>query len=188
MFDLIKNWFAGNNSGNTDPEKVTSLKENKKKMDRGDKMQLISTYLSNGSTTFFDDNFRDTNDIVMWIDWGDEEEAMIRYCENVLHTGHLTVIVNDLHDAGLELVIHYKGKAHRLRLSVTPEDRDLTLIALNNALKPDFEIRFCVASGGNDTLGFLPLATAQWQALEQEFGAAVSKYFAPLSIDKPLFT
>ncbi|PSL46563.1 hypothetical protein CLV51_103544 [Chitinophaga niastensis] len=188
MFDLIKNWFARNNSGNTDPAKVTSPKGSEKKMDRSDKMQLIRTYLSNGSATFFDDTFRDTNDIVMWIDWGDEEEAMIRYCENVLHTGHLTVTVNDLKDAGLELIIHYKGKAHKLKLSITPEDRDLTLIALNNALQPDFEIRFCIASGGNDTLGFLPLATAEWQALEQEFGAVVAKYFAPLSINAPLFT
>ncbi|WP_262463682.1 hypothetical protein [Acinetobacter dispersus] len=43
------------------------------------------------------------------------------------------------------MIIPYQGEG---------ADRDTTLKALNKILQPDYEIRFCLASVGSDTLEF----------------------------------
>ncbi|MCW3463899.1 hypothetical protein [Chitinophaga nivalis] len=156
---------------------------------RSDKMQLIRAYLSAPSGDFFETHFFDTSDIVMWIDWGDEEDDMVRYCENVLHTGHLRAEVNALPgEEGWELIIDYKGKTHRIHLTATPQDRDDVLLQLNRILNPDYQVRFCNVSDGSDSLAFLPLTLSQWASLEQEFPEQVEACFTLLSEDHPLFS
>ncbi|WP_228277599.1 hypothetical protein [Acinetobacter dispersus] len=49
------------------------------------------------------------------------------------------------------MIIPYQGEG---------ADRDTTLKALNQILQPDYEIRFCMASDGSDTLAFLPLPSS----------------------------
>jgi hypothetical protein len=69
-----------------------------------------------------------------------------------------------------------------------PEDRHITLCSLNEALKPDYEVRFCIDSNGSDTLSFLPLPTSTWKDLEANYGEAVGQRFYQLKDRPNLFT
>jgi hypothetical protein len=130
-----------------------------------------------------------SNDIVFWVDWRENDENIIEYCENIIKTEKLTASVNDVDDEiGFEIIINYKDVKTKIPYKGKGSDRDTTIITLNEILKPDFEIRFCKFSDNSDTLAFLPLIHAQWIELEKEFGKQrVSKHFVEISKDSVLF-
>src|ERR1035438_7030490 len=66
-------------------------------------------------------------------------------------------------------------------------DRHITLLALNRALSPDYEIRYVRASD-DDEPAFAPLAASDWIALNEQYGsAAVDIAFARLDEGRNLF-
>ena len=155
-----------------------------------EKMKLLKAYLANATDETFYDILADSGLApVMWIDWREEDDAIIGYCENIIQTGQLHAFVNDTDDKlGFEIIIEYKGQPHKIHYAGEGADRDTTIMTLNEVLKPDFEIRFCMHSNGGDTLAFLPLAVPLWEVLEQEFGHThVRRYFKPLSEKSKLF-
>ncbi|MDR2529352.1 MAG: ABC transporter ATP-binding protein [Synergistaceae bacterium] len=164
-------------------------------IDKSDKMMVIKAFLNCGD--YCDEAFRQyerygspfglyhpggfpyqdflfkefPEEFLMWIDHREEDEAIVRYCEDILRTGSLVVEINDTDDAlGFEFIILYKGKKHKVPYRGGKADRDTTITALNEVLIPDYEIRFCKHSDGGDTLAFLPLPAEQWRELENEFG------------------
>jgi hypothetical protein len=81
------------------------------------------------------------------------------------------------------------GRRIPVPLTDSPDDPHITLLAINRALAPDYEVRYVWASHGSDTAGLLVLASAEWQALEAEFGAAgVDKVFLRLGERPNIFT
>lgn len=65
---------------------------------------------------------------------------------------------------------------------------DPTIIALNEILQPDYEIRMWLESIGSDTLGFVFLRPGEWSALEQQFGLEnVKEYFMSIAPDTKIF-
>ena len=131
----------------------------------------------------------DDDATVFWVDWRESESDIVRYCESVLQTGSLTAewVRNDT-PRGSDLFITYGGKRVRAPLINGPEDRHIALCALNQALAPDHEIRFCIDSNGSDTLAFLPLPSARWAELEHCYGTAVSRHFYRFTERPNLFT
>jgi len=129
----------------------------------------------------------DDDGAVFLVDWREEDDAIIAYCESILRTGSLSAEVVDIDaDPGFELYIEYAGKRTRVPLVVGPEDRHLTLYSLNQILAPDYEVRVCVDSQGSDTLAFLPLRATHWSELERTYGAKVTEHFRRIA-DKPNF-
>jgi hypothetical protein len=126
---------------------------------------------------------------VFWVDWRQEDETIADACEVVLGTGRLSgeLAETDTNE-GYEIYIRYGGRRVRVPLTYSGADRHVTLCALNEALAPDYEVRFCIDSNGGDTLAFLPLPTAQWAELEQRYGAAVGKRFHRIAARPNLFT
>jgi len=62
------------------------------------------------------------------------------------------------------------------------------LIALNKILQPIFEVRLWLDSVGSDTLAFIPLSSAEWNSLENEFGAESVRYhFMLITEDSKMF-
>lgn len=51
---------------------------------------------------------------------------------------------------------------------MSTDDRHITICLLNEALAPDYEVRFCIDSNGSDKLAFLPLPTSTWQEMEKD--------------------
>lgn len=149
---------------------------------------LISRTLESPSQeniqTLFDDD-----ETVFWVDWREEDDAIVEYCESILKTGSLSAEVVDAdNEAGFEMYITFKDKCAKVPLVVGPEDHHITLVALNEILAPDYEIRFCIDSNGSDTVAFLPLPTEAWRQLEAEYGDAVAARFYRLASKPNVFT
>lgn len=160
-----------------------------RKFDHSDKMKLIREYLQNGTDDFFTEAFEGAYGILMVVDWREEDDAIIQYCEDILKTGHLSAEFKDADNIrGFNIIIHYNGKEHNIPYTGKGVDRDTTVITLNEVIQPDYEIRLCIASKGSDTLEFLPLTAAQWAELEEEFGAEkVTQLFEKITKGVPLF-
>jgi hypothetical protein len=128
-------------------------------------------------------------DSIFLVDWREEDDAIVGYCEGILKTGDLAAELVDVDaDPGFEIYISHRGQRVKVPLVVGPEDRHITLYTLNELLKPAFEIRVCVDSNASDTLAFLPLSAADWSVLEGRFGVKVAKHFRRIEQRPNLFT
>jgi hypothetical protein len=128
-------------------------------------------------------------DSVFLVDWREEDDAIVGYCEDILQTGDLAAEVVEVDaDPGFEMYISHRGRRVKVPLVVGHEDRHITIHTLNQLLKPAFEIRVCVDSNGSDTLAFLPLSGADWSALEARFGEKVGRRFRKVEARPNLFT
>ena len=126
---------------------------------------------------------------VFFVDWREEDSAIVEYCESILKTDDLAAEMVEIDtEPGFEIYISHRGQRVRVPLVVGLEDRHITLFTLNELLKPAFEIRVCVDSNGSDTLAFLPLSSSDWSALEHRFDAKVAKHFRRIDERPNLFT
>jgi hypothetical protein len=171
------------------PQEQARVREKKQAAKSSSKMKLIRNYLKNDDENYFRDVLSDMDDIVMWVDWREDDDAIVRYCEYTIQTGDLDAEVNDTDDAiGFEILISYKGKKHKVPYQNEVADRDTTIITLNEVLAPDYEIRTCEDSRGSDGLAFLPLSAKQWSKLENEFGnERINACFAKIRHDVKMF-
>jgi len=116
--------------------------------------------------------------MVFWVDWGEEDDAIIEYCESLINTGALRGDLVDVDNgAGFELYINYREKRMKVPLVIGPEDRHITILTLNAILRPEYEIRYCIDSSDSDSAAFLPLSSAVWNELEKRYGNRVNKRF-----------
>jgi hypothetical protein len=156
-----------------------------------DKMRFLKAYMNDDeSGDYFYDRLSDAG-LLLWVDWRDDDGDIAKACERLLRTGDLSAEViypNPSEASAAEIDITYKGERRKTVYAGKTADRDTTIVALNEALQPDYEIRFCLDSNGNDTLAFLPLSASQWAELESEFGAEnVGKRFSKISKGIKLF-
>lgn len=122
--------------------------------------------------------------LIFWVDWREEDDAIVEYCEKCLNTGTLNAEIVYNGDV-LLLTIDYKGNTFTEKII----DRDPTLIFLNRVLQPDYEIRFCKGSDGSDTLAFLPLSKSEWLELENIHGKEkVNNLFEVINEDTQMFS
>jgi len=126
----------------------------------------------------------DHEDLVFWVDWRHDDGEIAAECESVLQTGKLSSEWVE-EDA---LFVHFGDRQVQVPLTMSEADRHLTLLAINKAMEGHFEIRFCIASAGSDTVAFLPLPAGSWVKLEQEFGERLARHFYPLQPTPNLFT
>lgn len=126
---------------------------------------------------------------VFWVDWREEDDTIVEYCEVILQTGNLFAeLIQVETKEGYEIYIQRGNKRIKVPLTYSMDDRHITICALNEALAPDYEVRFCVDSNGGDTLAFLPLPQSTWGELERLYGEKVSKHFYQLRAIPNLFT
>jgi len=147
-----------------------------------------------------------------WVEWNEDDDQIPGLCEAVLKTGTLSADWDD----DETFVIVWRGaripvpltKSLLTSLAASPMtavadavlplpvsdalrwpsrgDRHITLLALNEAIHPDYEIRHV---RGSDPPAFPPLSASDWIALEQQYGAAaVEAVFVRLSKFPNLFT
>jgi len=125
----------------------------------------------------------ETSKSFFWIDWREREEEIVYGCESVLKTG----VLSD-ERSGERLFITYRDVRIEVPLTQSPEDRHITLLALNELLFPDYEVRLTMATACEDTAALAPLTCAEWEQLEAEYGAdAVSRAFHRLQKHPILF-
>ena len=186
MMGFLKKIFGGKL-----PDSLNESKLIKEKADKTDKMLFLEKYVASHDSDFFYDNFydNDTDGIAMWIDWREEDENIITYCEDILQTNVLSVKTNNTdNERGFETFISYKSHETVIPYQGVGADRDTTLITLNQILQPEFEIRICKESLGNDTLCFLPLSRDQWLFLDTKYPKQVIEKFEIITPDAKMFT
>lgn len=181
--EIFKFWYEQFNL----PEAIEKETDTCMQIDRSDKTKLISDYLKQKIS--FEDAFYGAYETVMWVDWREEDDAIVQYCEDIIQTNSLSATYKNADNKmGFEIIISYKGQKYTIPYKGEGADRDTTIITLNEILRPEFEIRLCKDSIGSDTLAFLPLKAQQWLDLEKEFGTEkVEKYFGRISKDSRMF-
>ena len=132
----------------------------------------------------------DASDTLIWVDWGDEDESVLSYLNDVLpETAQIDYeCTNSETERGFDILLKKDGEAHVIPYATDAADRDTTLKAAQEYLAPAYEIRWYMGSLGSDTLAFAVLSTDDWQKLEREFDAEqVAYYFAPIYADSQMF-
>jgi hypothetical protein len=161
----------------------------KPSFDKSDKMEFLKTYLEAADEDFFYDNFyEDIDHITMWVDWREEDDNIIHYCENIIQSEQLSVATTDAeNERGFETTITYKGHETIIPYKGLGADRDTTIQTLNAVIGPDYEIRLFKESLGNDTLAFLPLSNSQWTELDKKYPQQVEARFLRITNQTELF-
>jgi hypothetical protein len=151
-------------------------------------LQLVRDVLESTDAEALDALMED-DATVFFVDWRGEDDAIPEYCETILETGTLSAETVDAdNEAGFDIYINYAGKRLKVPLVIGLEDRHITICSLNEILHPDYEIRLVKDPAGSDTVAFLPLPTATWMQLENQYGAAVPKYFYKITSKPNIFT
>jgi hypothetical protein len=69
---------------------------------------------------------------VFLVDWREEDDAIVEYCEAILQTGSLLAELIEFEtEEGHELHIQYRSKRVKVPLDYSIADRHITLCALN---------------------------------------------------------
>ena len=134
----------------------------------------------------------DLNDLfdseaIIWIDWGEYDEDVVNYFNDMMDEPIDIKMVSNGKAYGDDIVLQ-KGDKELQIPYVDEQDRDVTIKYFNDFVKPDYEVRWFAESLGNDTLGFTVLSGAEWANLEDEFGAdTVRYYFEPINLESNMF-
>lgn len=124
------------------------------------------------------------DDQIFWVDWREDDSALTEYCESIIQTNKLSSVWEDD-----KLIIRYGDKSQVAPLTISGADRHITMVAINDILVPDYEIRMAWDSDGGDTLGFTILPTSEWSRLESQYGKdLVDKAFLQLKPRLNVFT
>lgn len=142
-------------------------------------IQLIEQH---GSETT-DSLFSEQQVGVFWVDWREADEDIINMTAETLGTQDLSSQWQDE-----KLYVCYKNQMTLVPLMFEPGEQDKTLLALNTALSPDYEVRHIRASEGGDTIAFMALDTGTWKNLESTFGKKVEDAFMRLTDGSSLFS
>jgi hypothetical protein len=112
---------------------------------------------------------------VVWVDWKESSIDIVRKAAEVMGETALSAEC-----VGETLQIRFRGQQKEVHIPPKPGEQDIALLALNQLIADEFEIRFVKASDGGDTLAFLPLRKQDWLELDFAFGAKVGEAFAKI--------
>ena len=132
----------------------------------------------------------DASDALIWVDWGDEDESVLSYLNDVLpENAQIDYECTDAEEErGFDILLKKDGEVRVIPYAADAADRDTTLKAAQEYIAPAYAIRWYMGSLGSDTLAFAVLPMDDWERLEREFGAEqVAYYFAPISPDSQMF-
>lgn len=135
------------------------------------------------------DNFGE-NDVLIWIDWREEEESIIKYFNEKLPDKDKIQFecIETEKERGIDIILKKNNSYEIIPYDDNFTDRDTTLKSIQKYLEPKYQIRWYLDSLGGDTLAFCIFLSEQWRQLEKEFGKdKVEYYFAPIQQDSVMF-
>ena len=131
--------------------------------------------LGGNASQIFDDQ-----DNVVWIDWGDEEDAIVRALGEYAGLGDLTAVTEDAeNDYGYAITVTFGNRSLTIDPSDEFDSRHATLNAVDDLL-PTHEIRFVTATNGSDTIAIAIETLSDWETLYNQFGRALNEHFCPV--------
>lgn len=130
---------------------------------------------SGDSSQIFDDQ-----ENVVWIDWGDDEDAIVDAIRDHANLHDLHATTNDAdNDYGYVVVVSFKDQSVTIDPTNDFDCRHATLNAVDGLL-PDHQIRFATPTNGGDTIAVAIEQTSDWDSLYNEFGWALNETFCPI--------
>ncbi len=150
-------------------------------------MEMIKTFLS--APKQYEDAFWES-DVLIWIDWREYDEDIIRYFNEKLPDGDkIDFVCKDSDkERGVDIILKKNGACMPIPYADAYMDRDTTLISIQKYIAPKYQIRCYAGSLACDTLAFCMYPVEEWNRLEQEFGAEmVNRYFVPVQEGSRLF-
>ena len=126
--------------------------------------------------------FDEVQDGVFWVNWREADEDIIGLAARIIGGDKLSP---EWIDGKLNVKFH--ETLTEIPLKFEPGEQDITLLALNKAIEPEFEIRFIEASDGGDTLAFLILDKESWSELDLVFGTKVDDAFTKIESGSSFF-
>jgi hypothetical protein len=117
---------------------------------------------------------------LIWIDWRDEPNDVVDAFLGRLSRYRLRLSGDD------PLTLHFRKRTVSMKLRHSPADRFRLLLAINQVLHPDFEIRFARDCTG-ETLGFAALDSGGWEALRLRHPRTLPDVFSALSRKQDLW-
>ena len=130
------------------------------------------------------------SDVLIWIDWREYDESIIKYINEKLPEEDKVkfTCVEIEKERDVDIILEKNGISTAIPYAEEYTDRDTTLKSLQEYVSPKYQIRWFMGSLGSDTLAFCIYPSAQWEQLEEEFGAEkVAYYFAPIKENSVMF-
>lgn len=150
-------------------------------------MEMIKKFLS--APKQYEDAFWES-DALIWIDWREYDEDIIRYFnEKLPDEDKIDFECKDSDkERGVDIILKRDGACMPIPYADAYMDRDTTLISIQKYIAPKYQIRCYAGSLACDTLAFCMYPAEEWNRLEQEFGAEmVNRYFVPVQEGSRLF-
>ena len=89
-------------------------------------MDNIRKYLVAGLEDRIDVLWEDKD--ILWVDWREYDEAIIKHCEKILQTGELDGEARESEsDMGFDIVIKFRNKEYIIKYPGEEADRDTTI-------------------------------------------------------------
>jgi hypothetical protein len=128
------------------------------------------------SSAIFDDQ-----DNIIWIDWREEEEAIVDYVRDRIGAEDLTATISESdNDWGYAVTISLRNESRIICPELKLDSRHATLIALDELLSGDFQIRFVSDTTGSDTIGVTVERVGDWDMLYKKYGRRLNEHFCPI--------
>ncbi|GBG07750.1 hypothetical protein PAT3040_02311 [Paenibacillus agaridevorans] len=130
------------------------------------------------------------NESLIWIDWREYEEDVIKYFNDQLPESHQIKyeMIEIDKPRGVDIVLSSGDRQLTIPFADDRTDRDSTIRAMQEMIAPRYQIRWFMESLGNDTLAFLLLSTEQWSELERQFGKdKLEFHFQPVTSESVMF-
>lgn len=130
------------------------------------------------------------SDALIWVDWREYDEDMIRYFNEKLPAADKIDFecAETEKERGVDIILKKGGACMPVPYADGYMDRDTTLISIQKYVSPKYRIFCYLGSLGCDTLAFCICPASEWNRLEQEFGAEkVALYFAPVQEGSKMF-
>ncbi|CDC29673.1 putative uncharacterized protein [Firmicutes bacterium CAG:466] len=135
------------------------------------------------------DTFWESDELI-WVDWCEYDESIIKYINEKLPDEDKAKFscVEIEKERDIDIILEKDGISTTIPYAEDYTDRDTTLKSVQEYVSPKYQIRWFMGSLGSDTLAFCVYPSAQWEQLEDEFGAEkVAYHFAPIKEDSVMF-
>ena len=122
----------------------------------------------------------DDQDNVVWIDWRDEEDAIVEAIRDCIDLDDLRANIEDVdNDLGYVVIVSFDDQSLTIDPTNDFDSRHATLNAVDKLLS-DHQIRFATPTNGGDTIAVAIERESDWQSLYNEFGRTLNQIFCPI--------
>ena len=122
----------------------------------------------------------------LWVDFCEGTDTITERWNEIVGDGTSLVLeaTSGSSPEGHSEAFVYGGKMLCIPFEYQRGDAMIAVVTLNQLVKENSELRFCLASSGSSEVAFIPLPPSAWRQLESEFGSdTVAKRFRPLTAD-----